>query len=86
MILVVSIVLIIVASMAFIIFRMTGDDSRTQNLGFSKTIRETIATQKAAEEKRAREKAAREKAEREKAAREKKAKDPCEWIKHLRRS
>jgi hypothetical protein len=44
---------------------------------------------KAAREKAAREKAARDKAAREKAAREavtKAAKDPCEWVKHLKKS
>lgn len=50
--------------------------------------KDKAARDKAAREKAARDKAARDKAAREKAAREaaaKKAKDPCEWVKQLRK-
>lgn len=99
MILTATIVLIIISLVAFILYKKNSDDVGLQNLGafLSKKQREKLKKEREKREKEAREKREkekrekaardkREKAAREKAAREKKAKDPCEWVKFLRRS
>lgn len=99
MILIVSIVIIIISLVAFTFYRKNSDDVGLQNLGFGLSKKQKAklkaALEKSAKEKAAREKAAREKAAREAAARKEKAKreaaakaakDPCEWVKHLRKS
>ncbi|AAK14459.1 EsV-1-33 [Ectocarpus siliculosus virus 1] len=84
MTLTVAIVLIITSLVAFILYRKSSDNTGSQNLGMSaaEKKKKTRLKKKKMREERLKKEKAREKILKEQ---RRKLKDPCEWVKRLKK-